>query len=370
MKKIFLLLSMLTLFLFLPFRFAAAADVTSIRWTARNDGKPPFIRMVLDLSGKGEAEASLDSAGETLTIRMKNSQKKDDVAGSYTISAQNVTTAVAKNDGDDMRLTVNLKTAMKMSDIKVFALKPDAAAGLPHRLVIDIPSVVSSAKRTETASKTAAKTTTEKKAASVSVSADDKKILKGKIICIDPGHGGSDVGAIGYLSKKAVYEKDVNMSIAEPLRDMLKAAGAKVIMTRETDKDVARAYATDKEELEARCKIANKAKADAFISIHIDSFSNASIDGTTAYYYPKTGKDLILARALHQATMNQLAIPDRGVRSNDLYVNMHTTMPSSLVEMGFISNTHRLKMLTSSWGPKSIAQSLYKGLVNYFKQID
>ena len=173
---------------------------------------------------------------------------------------------------------------------------------------------------------------------------------------------------MGSVNGNTVYEKNITLSIADPLRDMLEAAGAKVIMTRDSDVDVAGPYAEDTAELQARCDAANKAGADAFVSIHIDSFSNGSVDGTTAYYYPKTGNDLLLAQALHDAVMARLSIPDRGVRSNDFYVNVHTDMPSSLVEMGFISNTHRLKMLTSSWGPKSIAQAIYKGLADYFRQ--
>lgn len=364
MKKIFLFL------LFLLFLFAAllspsceawaAAEVTDLRWTARNDGNPPFVRIVMDLSQKVKAVAALDDSGKNLEIVLNGTQKGSSVSHDYTINTQNVKLATAVNDGDAFRLDVALNTTMKMDDISIFALKPDEKAKRPHRLVIDISSVsTAKASKNSSSSSSASSSSADKKA---------KKALKGKIICLDPGHGGSDVGAIGRLSKKTVYEKDITLSIAEPLRDMLKAAGAKVIMTRETDKDVAGAYADDKKELQARCDIANKAKADAFVSIHIDSFSNSSVDGTTAYYYPKTGKDLLLAQLLHQSTLTHLAIPDRGVRSNDLYVNVHSNMPSVLMEMGFISNTHRLKMLTSSWGPKRIAETLYDGLVDYFAQ--
>ena len=189
------------------------------------------------------------------------------------------------------------------------------------------------------------------------------------VIAIDPGHGGTDVGAIGHKGNKEIYEKDVTLSIALPLRDMLTSAGAKVVMTRSTDKDVYGPWADDDPELQARCNVGNQANADVFVSIHIDSFSNSSVDGTTAYYYPKTAKDLMLAQMLHQSTMNLLSIPDRGVRSGHLYVNVNTKMPSVLMEMGYISNPHRVQMLTSNWGPKSIAKSLFKGLVDYFAAI-
>ena len=202
------------------------------------------------------------------------------------------------------------------------------------------------------------------------VSDKAKNVLKGKIICLDPGHGGTDTGAIGHLDKKDIYEKDITLSIALPLRDLLTSAGAKVVMTRSTDKDVYGPWADATTELQARCDVANEAHADAFVSIHIDSFANSSIDGITAYYNGKSANDLLLAQMMHQAPINSLSIPDRGVRSNDFYVNVHTAMPSVLMEVGFITNNHRVQMLTSSWAPKSMAQSLFDGLVSYFSAIE
>lgn len=365
MKKFLRFLTALAALLFLPLLAAeaGAAEVTALRTAARTDGNPPFVRIVLDLSASVKAVASLDKSGDTLTVTLKDTEAASSAAKTYSVDAQNVDDVTLKNDDGDARLTVDMKHETAMSDIKVFALK--ANGNLPQRLVVDIPSVSSGSSSSDAKSSSSSGVK-----GSSSAPASDKKILKGKVICIDPGHGGSDVGAIGTLKGKSIYEKDITISIAGPLRDMLRDAGAKVVMTRSTDKDVARAYAGDAEELQARCDVANKAKADIFVSIHIDSFSNASVDGTTAYYYPKTGRDLLLARALHQSMMVNLAIPDRGVRSNDLYVNMHTDMPACLMEMGFISNTHRLSMLTSSWGPKRIAETMYQGIVEYFKQID
>ena len=358
-QKIFLLvLAFLTLFLLpagaLP---ASAAEVTDFRWTVRNDGNPPFIRMVLDLSQSVKASAALDKSGQNLEVVLNNSNAGKKIKDQYNMYKQNVDFATFAGDDGDLRLDVALNTPMRMKDIKIFPLKRDKKADKPHRLVIDIPQT-SAAAGASASSKT-----------SYNATKSEKDLLRGKVICIDPGHGGTDVGAIGRLDGNDVYEKDINFSIAKPLRDMLQAAGAKVIMTRDSDVDVAGPYAEDVAELQARCDVANKAGADAFVSIHIDSFSNSSIDGTTAYYYPKNGNDLLLAQAVHNAVISRLAIPDRGVRSNDLYVNVHANMPSTLVEMGFISNTHRLKMLTSSWGPKSIAQAIYKGLADYFRQV-
>ena len=369
---------------------AAKSEITDLRWTSRNDGDPPFVRIALELTNAVHAEASMDSDGKNFELLLKNTSMGNAKA-QYDMDARAINYATISEKDGNTYLNVSLSKAQNIDDISIFALRPDAKAGKSHRLVVDIPipgatqtykkavvtptdaKAVPKKKKKETKAKKetteAKKTTTEAKKTTTASTTSSASPLKGRIICLDPGHGGTDVGAIGKRGGKEIYEKDITLSIALPLRDMLTAAGAKVVMTRTTDKDVYGAWADAIPELQARCDVANKAKADVFISIHIDSFSNGSVDGTTTYYYGKTGKDLLLAQMMHQSILSNLAIPDRGVKSNDFYVNVNTKMPSVLMEMGFISNSHRLQMLTSTWGPKSIAKSFYTGLLNYFAAI-
>jgi N-acetylmuramoyl-L-alanine amidase len=373
MKTLFKWLMALILLLFLPLTMPAMAknaSVTSLRWTTRNDGNPPFVRIAMDLTKAVHAEAAIDDAGKNFEVIMRNTSMGN-VASQYDMDSRAIDFATLSEKDGDTYLDVALSKSQKIDDIRVFALRPDAKMKKPHRLVVDIPvpGAVQTYKKKSSTTPASSKSDATPAIKSYSVSDQAKNVLKGKIICIDPGHGGTDVGAIGHVGDKTVYEKDITLSIALPLRDMLTSAGAEVVMTRSTDKDVYGPWADADPELQARCDVANEAHADAFVSIHIDSFSNATVDGTTAYYYPKSSKDLLLAQMLHQSTMNTLSIPDRGVRSNDFYVNKYTTMPSVLMEMGFITNTHRAKMLTSSWAPRSIAQSLFNGLVNYFAAI-
>ena len=378
-------LVLLLLSFFLPhLAEAKQATITDLRWTSRNDGDPPFVRIAMDLTKAVHAEAAIDEEGKNFEVILKNTDMGN-AKSQYDMDNRAIDFATISEKDGDTYLDVALTKAQTMENIRVFALRPDAKLQKPHRLVVDIPII--GAKKTYTApavtpaattkkadkkstNKTRTETSTKAPAVQkVNVSADAKRVLKGKIICIDPGHGGTDVGAIGRLGGKEIYEKNIPLSIALPLRDMLTSAGAKVVMTRSTDKDVYGPWADADPELQARCDVANEAHADAFISIHIDSFSNGNVDGTTAYYNAKSSKDLLLAQMMHQATMSGLAIPDRGVKSNDFYVNVNTTMPSVLMEMGFITNPHRLQMLTSTWGPKTIAKSLFNGLVNYFSAI-
>lgn len=371
-KKLIRLFLILAAILMLPSASGALAkdaQVTALRWTSRNDGNPPFVRIAMDLSKAVHAEAAIDDAGKNFEVVLKKTSMGS-VASQYDMDPRAIDFATLSEKDGDTYLDVALSKPQKIDDIRVFALRPDAKMKKPHRLVVDIPVIGAKQTYTKKASSAASSSPASSyKKQSYNVSSDAKSVLKGKIICIDPGHGGTDVGAIGHIGGKDVYEKNITLSIALPLRDMLTSAGAKVVMTRDTDKDVYGPCADADPELQARCDIANEAHADAFVSIHIDSFSNSSVDGTTAYYNAKSSKDLLLAQMMHQATMNSLSIPDRGVKSNDFYVNVYTTMPSVLMEMGFITNDHRVKMLTSSWGPRGIAQSLFNGLVNYFAAI-
>lgn len=371
-KKLIRLFLILAAILMLPSASGALAkdaQITALRWTSRNDGNPPFVRIAMDLSKAVHAEAAIDDAGKNFEVVLKKTSMGS-VASQYDMDPRAIDFATLSEKDGDTYLDVALTKPQKIDDIRVFALRPDAKMKKPHRLVVDIPVIGAKQTYTKKASSAASSSPASSyKKQSYNVSSDAKSVLKGKIICIDPGHGGTDVGAIGHIGGKDVYEKNITLSIALPLRDMLTSAGAKVVMTRDTDKDVYGPWADADPELQARCDIANEAHADAFVSIHIDSFSNSSVDGTTAYYNAKSSKDLLLAQMMHQATMNSLSIPDRGVKSNDFYVNVYTTMPSVLMEMGFITNDHRVKMLTSSWGPRGIAQSLFNGLVNYFAAI-
>ena len=371
-KKLIRLFLILAAILMLPSASGALAkdaQVTALRWTSRNDGNPPFVRIAMDLSKAVHAEAAIDDAGKNFEVVLKKTSMGS-VASQYDMDPRAIDFATLSEKDGDTYLDVALSKPQKIDDIRVFALRPDAKMKKPHRLVVDIPVIGAKQTYTKKASSAASSSPASSyKKQSYNVSSDAKSVLKGKIICIDPGHGGTDVGAIGHIGGKDVYEKNITLSIALPLRDMLTSAGAKVVMTRDTDKDVYGPWADADPELQARCDIANEAHADAFVSIHIDSFSNSSVDGTTAYYNAKSSKDLLLAQMMHQATMNSLSIPDRGVKSNDFYVNVYTTMPSVLMEMGFITNDHRVKMLTSSWGPRGIAKILFNGLVNYFAAI-
>ena len=191
--------------------------------------------------------------------------------------------------------------------------------------------------------------------------------LKGKIIVLDPGHGGNDAGAIG---PTGVMEKTVTLRVALELEKLLKEKEAVVIMTRTTDKTVSPkgSKASDIEELQARCDVANREKADIFISIHADSFTNPAARGTTGYYYAKSDTDdgRRLADAIRRGLCEQIKTPSRGTKPCNFYVVRHTDMPATLLELAFISNPEEEKILDSEDGVKKAAQGILDGIEDYF----
>lgn len=183
-----------------------------------------------------------------------------------------------------------------------------------------------------------------------------------RLIVLDPGHGGSDVGA----QHNGLTEKDLTLAVSLRLRGALVNRGWIVRLTRETDTDVYAPNDSAHDELQARCDVANKAGARMFVSIHVNSFTTTALSGTTTYYYK--GIDLPLARAVHRRLIASLGTKDDGVRKDNFYVIHHTTMPAVLVETAFLSNSGDAAMLRSSDFLQRIALAIADGIGDYATQ--
>lgn len=175
--------------------------------------------------------------------------------------------------------------------------------------------------------------------------------LKGKVIVIDPGHGGYDNGASGRVHK----EKTLNLQSAQELKILLQNAGAKVIMTRSSDLYLS---------LSQRVDISHKVKADAFISIHYNSFS-ASSSGLVSFYY-NSSKDRALAQSLHEGLVSQTGLRNLGVKYGNYHVLRTNKQPSALLELGFLSNPNEEKHIATKDYQKKAARGIYEGLNKYF----
>ena len=373
MKKLFILplLMLLCLIPMLPAQAASKAEITSVRTATRNDANVPFVRTVLELDSKVTPRLFIDKDGKYVTVTLPNAKIAKNVEKKYNAD-RNVVSRISlsqRSSGTDVNIKV--PRAVTKSDVNVFTLPGTDKAKKECRVVIDVNDKSGKVKQWMHwndakigIDNTSLSSTYSVKVPSYSSSRSYKltKGLKDKVICIDPGHGGTDVGAIGKISQ----EKNITLAISKKIADLLNDAGAKVIMTRTTDVDVYAPYDAAAEELQARCNIANAAKADAFVSVHIDSFSSADARGVTAYYNSKTPHDYSLAKYIHNQNMQATEIPDRGTRTANFYVLLHTNMPAALLESGFISNPTEERALNSEKQQQNFAESIVKGLADYF----
>jgi N-acetylmuramoyl-L-alanine amidase len=179
-----------------------------------------------------------------------------------------------------------------------------------------------------------------------------------KLIVIDPGHGGSDAGA----AHNGLTEKALNLDISKRLRAILVARGWQVEMTRYTDTDVFAANGSAHDELQARCDIANNAGARMFVSVHINSYTDAALNGTTTYFYKDS--DRALADAVHRR-LASVGTADKGVRKEEFYVIHHTTMPATLIETAFLSNASDASLLKLPAFLQRVAVAIADGLGDY-----
>ena len=161
----------------------------------------------------------------------------------------------------------------------------------------------------------------------------------------------------------------MTLRVALALQKLLTSEGATVYMTRTTDTEVSPkgAAASDIEELQARCDVANRHNSDIFISIHMDSFTNGAAKGTTGYYYAlgsKKSRDL--ADKVRAGVIDQIGTSNRGTQSCNFYVVKHTDMPATLVEVAFISNPTEEKLMNSEDGVQKAAQGIADGIADFF----
>ncbi len=177
-------------------------------------------------------------------------------------------------------------------------------------------------------------------------------------VVIDPGHGGPDPGAVGIANLR---ETDVVLDVGLQVAQLLQAKGVQVLMTRTSEVDV---------DLPPRAALANSSGADLFLSIHANALSmtRPDVNGIETFYFESPR-----ARALAQAVQDEvLAVspgsPDRGARTARFYVIRRTTMPSALVEMGFLTGELDAPRLADPAHRRRLALAVSRGLLNVLRQ--
>lgn len=399
MKRLFFWLYIVTMILAFPLtavtaeasdfseRVSSMAEITGIR----NSSDADKTRIVIDASKPVSYKKMVLSAPDRLVIDIVDAWVSPKLDKKLVIDNTFVgTVKIAQYDPQTVRVVVETKVGK--NNHNVFSLNEGA---VPGRIVMDFGNLTDSSnvkidlpektvpaqpgkvqpKTEPVQAKNEEQEKADKPSSPTEENPQDQDVdeelagitgLKGRKIVIDPGHGGSDSGAIG---PTGVMEKSVTLRIANEVRRLLVKEGATVYMTREADIEVSpkRAAATDIEELQARCDVANENKADIFVSIHMDSFTNKAAKGTTGYYYALGNKrSRVLADKIRAGVIDQIGTQSRGTQSCNFYVVKHTDMPATLVEVAFISNESEEKLLDSEEGIQKAAMGIADGIADYF----
>jgi N-acetylmuramoyl-L-alanine amidase len=370
MKKLWILpLLLLCLFPVFQSRAATKAEISAVRIATRNDAATPFVRTVLDVNKKVTPEVLIDKNGKYVTVSLPDTTVAANLQTKYEADPNVVSEVSLIKRLTDTEVVFKVPRTVTANDVNVFTLGSNGTVA--GRVVVDINDKSGQVRqwhkwkhlnvgdkgigKTEPVSKPQTSDPVYRRPLT--------RGLKGKVICIDPGHGGTDSGAVGAFSQ----EKNITFAIAGKVQSLLSAQGATAVMTRTSDVDVYGPHAGAVEELQARCNVGNIAAADVFVSIHIDSSNSAQAGGVTAYYAGGSAEGQRLAASLHAENMKVTNFDDRGVRTANFYVLNHTTMPAALLELGFISNPAEEKILNTDSQQQKFAESIVAGLRKYFR---
>ena len=187
--------------------------------------------------------------------------------------------------------------------------------------------------------------------------------LAGKLIVVDPGHGGRDTGARDEFRTGQVYEKDITLAIGLRLRDTLQKSGATVLMTREDD---------TLPSVMARPLMANSHHADLFVSIHCDSSGGQnSHAGTTVYFHAQNVVCRQMAADIGRRVSENSGIGYDGIKSDTIRfatgfgVLRGSMMPAVLIETGYMNNDADLVKLRDDSTQQKIAEGITAGLKDF-----
>ena len=393
MQALFLII--LFFFSFAPTVFAVT-DVLNMRYWV----SPESVRVVIDTNG--ETDHTLSKERGRTVLNLHNAKIVANTPKVFDVDTYPVKAIMFKHKWDksvDVEIIL-----MAQANVNVFKLKP--FAGKTNRIVIDIeiPANEKEIKRKQDGveQKVAKSTSPAKSLSKQSVSAKPQTQIsaKPKIIVIDPGHGGEDPGAIGYLGTK---EKDLTLDIGKKLHSVLnKRHGYRAYLTRDGDYYIS---------FKRRLDLARKVGADVFISVHIDAAKNRSASGCSVYVLSLQGASSEVAKLLaHNENLadmiggtndeeasqesdaivlsmfqtntinfsrflgnkvlssmgNVTRIKFATVQSAPFRVLKLPDKPSLLVEAGYISNRNEEKKLRTNNFRIKIANALAMAIINSF----
>ncbi len=190
-------------------------------------------------------------------------------------------------------------------------------------------------------------------------------------IVIDAGHGAEDPGKVG---TNGALEKDINLALALKLKPLLENKGYEVILTRDTDIMLANEASSNKkrEDLANRVALIKEVNPLLTISLHQNSYSDASISGPQVFYYSNSNEGKQLATFIQTSLNSSLKPPSlRTIKANnDYYLLKKTPTPTVIVECGFLSNPSEAALLTDNTYQDKLVRAIYLGICDYLEHAD
>ncbi len=193
-----------------------------------------------------------------------------------------------------------------------------------------------------------------------------EKPYSGSIVVIDAGHGGKDPGKVGVAG---TLEKDINLEIALLLKESLEEDGITVVLTRHDDSGLYDENSSNKkmQDMRGRLSIIEESKADLVVSIHQNSFGDASVQGPQVFYYENSVNGAKAAECVQNALNEELEIvKPRVQKENDNYYLLTKCSKVMIIaECGFLSNPAEEALLKDKDYQQRIADAIQKGICTY-----
>lgn len=194
------------------------------------------------------------------------------------------------------------------------------------------------------------------------------RLAEPHIVVLDPGHGGYDPGTI---TPEGLYEKELNLHIAQKVAALLRPSGIEVILTREEDQDFVpdgvRGKSTRKQiDLNYRIGLANQVQAEIFVSLHVNATVTGRNSGAETFYHSSSAEGIRLAESIQQELIKIPDMNKRVAKPGDFYIINNTAMPAVIVELGYLSNSKEREKLEQTWYQDQLARAVAKGIAVYF----
>lgn len=193
--------------------------------------------------------------------------------------------------------------------------------------------------------------------------------LAGHTVVLDPGHGGPDGGAVG----EGLVEKDVTLAISLKVREYLSEQGVFVVMTRDTDTDLAaedtKGLSRRKtEDLHKRLKILNESDADVFVSVHLNALLQSQYRGAQTFYNMQDQASEAFAKQMQESFKRNLGNTNRMAKPiQNIYLIKNADIPGALAEVGFLSNVSERELLKNSEYQDKVAFAIYEAIATFLQ---